>query len=477
MTDELTPRVAEVFGSMEVFMSKLYDEFFPDDEGLYVDINNKGRNLKHITMRNIGLYSSYTPKEFMLLDSYIFGYYTVDPIGIAKSWCVLSRVGDITGVLGDIIIGDKILMMHSISSCAYITIAKTIDRSKESSGILHNNSTGINTGIDIGDTYASTMSVIKDYRIDVKVSILSHISSILSSLHSFDVICCNLNHISVIIDSEDNMPYFYDFTRAVLYDSKNTLMKPKGDSCNEYPYYAPETMTKLGRTVYNKSVDVYSLGWLMLYIITSTDPVVMCDSLEEWLFDNRNKEHMPVIMSKFLVETKIISQEEAIFYSESGILKLICRCISHEPSDRPTALECHKALFGTINGIEEIEIVEAPDYVKSIPIDGYGILELETDLKDFYMESNQYYSTHFRTLYQIDTFVACKAIIMNKKIFMGHNVYKLDPPDFITWRIRYSVFFIAVYGSLVIGEEGEFDDLIVELVEILKNISGVNKYI
>ncbi|KAK8891109.1 hypothetical protein M9Y10_028314 [Tritrichomonas musculus] len=155
-------------------------------------------------------------------------------------------------------------------------------------------------------------------------------------LHQNRIVHRDLKPENILLDEELH-PHITDFGLSKFIES---FSQSQSQQCGTCIYMAPEIIEG---THYNGKIDVYSFGILMYQVVTDTDPYPLL---------TKGK------ITPFKFNQKVVSENYRptfTFPVKKSIQKLIERCWSKNPHERPTFEEIFKKLaYGSYDSIEDI---------------------------------------------------------------------------------------------------------------------------
>lgn len=167
-------------------------------------------------------------------------------------------------------------------------------------------------------------------------------------LHQHQVIHRDLKPGNILLD-EQLHPHITDFGLSKINEGGSNNVS-QSQTCGTSMYMAPEC---IDGSRYNGKADVYSFGILMYEVVTDTSPYPLLEKGK---------------MSAFKFNKKVIDEDyrpEFTIPVKKSIKKLIERCWSRDPQDRPTFEELFKKLAynieDSIDDIYDDQEVEAGD--------------------------------------------------------------------------------------------------------------------
>ena len=209
------------------------------------------------------------------------------------------------------------------------------------------------------DRYPNTIQDIRFYRDAEIVQFLLDMSSALSFLHAHDITHRDIKPSNIAID-KSGRSVLLDFSHAhKMYIPLKKISKHVVTYC----YRAPEVFRyqRDGKQMYNEKIDVYSLGMVLLELLTG------CNFAEHYVHNVKDMDAGEKIYKKLIKQKEVFAntvtayfnEHKRIFQYNNKYWELIINMIEHDPDSRPSAAVIYEQVkeFADRNKIHYVEPV------------------------------------------------------------------------------------------------------------------------
>lgn len=181
-------------------------------------------------------------------------------------------------------------------------------------------------GIDclVTDLYDGTLSDCKDYPMSTKLSVMEQVAAAVAFLHDHRIVHRDIKPANIFIRKQDRCKLkadLGDFGLAI-----DTAKVRPSSRCGSIAFVAPEVYEG---SAYDRAVDIWSLGKTFACMLLG-------------------RKYEYVDSSKTLLDLRFADDAGV----SSELRRLIARCMSRDPCDRPSAHEVHSQILEMTKGCQ-----------------------------------------------------------------------------------------------------------------------------